>query len=95
MDTLLTIPRNNEHFDSFVENSLNRGIRYNEPTNKFPQSLGTSLNRGSTVITACVRPFFFTEADSLKATSSLETKRQAFQRTESMTADHRGIVADL
>ena len=39
--------------------------------------------------------FFFTEADSLKAANSLETKRQAFQGRESMTADHKGVVADV
>ena len=78
-----------------MDNWLNRGIRYNEPTNKFPQSLSTSLNRGSTVITACFRPFCLTEADSLKAESSLEKKGQACQRTESMKADRKGIVADL
>ena len=40
----LTVPRYNEHFA--------RGFRYNEAStvmNKFPQSLGTSLNRGSNV----------------------------------------------
>ena len=28
----LTIPRYNEHFGSFPENSLNGGVRYNEPS---------------------------------------------------------------
>ena len=77
---------------------MNRGVRYNESSiqrTKFPQSLGTSLNCGSTVITACFRSFCFTEADSLKAASSFETKRQAFQRRESVAVDHKGIVADL
>ena len=49
---LLTIPRYNEHFGCFSANLLYRGFRYNgtlDITNKFPQSLGTSLNRGSTV----------------------------------------------
>ena len=44
---LLTLPRYNEHFGSFPENSLNRDVRYNE---QISQSLGTLLNRGSTVV---------------------------------------------
>ena len=31
VNQLLTLPRYSEHFDSFPENSLNGGVRYNEP----------------------------------------------------------------
>ena len=46
------------------------------------------------MVTACSVHFVSTE-DSLKARSSLETKRKAIQRTKSITADHEGIVADF
>ena len=39
---LLTIPRYNEHFCCLFENSLNRGVRYKEPSiqrTNFPNSL--------------------------------------------------------
>ena len=31
VNQLLTLPRYSEHFDSLTENSLNGGVRYNEP----------------------------------------------------------------
>ena len=62
VNLLLTIPRYNEHFGSFPENSLNGGVRYNVPSirNKFPQSLGILLNRGSIVTYKLGETFIFT-----------------------------------
>ena len=58
-ESLYKEPRFNEYFSCFPQNSLNRGFRYNalDITNTFPQSIGTSLNRGSTVL-ASERNFF-------------------------------------
>ena len=49
----LTIPGYNENFACFPKNSLNQSFwcRTLYITNKFSQSLGTSLNWGSTVLT--------------------------------------------
>ena len=49
----LTIPGCNENFACFPKNSLNQSFRCRTLyiTNKFSQSLGTSLNWGSTVLT--------------------------------------------
>lgn len=51
VNQLLTRLGYNKYFGSFPEHTLN-GVPYNEPalnlTNKFPQFLGTSLNRGFT-----------------------------------------------
>ena len=68
-------------------------LRYNEQISPIPWHFVKSRFYGNRRLFSSI--FFFTEADSLKAANSLETKQQAFQGTESMAVDHKGIVKDL